>query len=205
MDPGAAKNAGDSTLTCRCKDTHTHTRAATRPLWHHRAMFPGWASGPPGSCPALPERPGPGLAVPAVLSGQRGGGGTWTCPSELPGAFPGASPVRGSPRTLDRGQGVSQGKDRLPHTQVQTTRGKRGVHGARKGYLTGCDPPRAHVCVFTHVLTFVCVCTCSGTHSWCRTRVCRPPVGHPLLQYTQGGHSSRVTLDQHARPPGWLM
>lgn len=156
MDPGAAENAGDSTLTCKCKDTHMHTRAATRLLWHHRAMFPGWASGPPGSCPALPERPGPGLAVPAVLSGQRGGGGTWTCPSELPGAFPGASSVRGSPRTLDRGQGVSRGQDRLPHTQVQTSRGKRGVHGARKGYLTGCDPPRARVCV--HPCTHLRVC-----------------------------------------------
>lgn len=63
----------------------------------------------------MAERPGPGLAVPAVLSGQRGGGGTWTCPSELPGAFPGASPVRGSPRTLSAGCFFSTGFRRALH------------------------------------------------------------------------------------------
>lgn len=193
MGPGAAEYARNShTHTHVQAQRHTRARTLTprlppqtrAPPAAHRV--PGRASGAPGFRPALPEGLGLGLAAPAVLSGRRGVGGTRTGPSEFPRTFPGASPVRGSARTLDRGQEVSRGKKGLPpHPGADNLR-----QGRSSWCLTGRDPPRNRP-VFPRALTSVGVSSCSGPPSCCRAPSCCPPLGHARLRCTQGGWCDR--------------
>lgn len=174
-----------------CGNSHAYTCASVKArLGRHPHTSSSGTPGP-GPRPVLPERPGPGLAAPRVLSGPRGAGGVWTCPAELPGTFPGASPALGSPRTrgsfdsgrLDRGQGVSQGGHGPSPTPPRWRPGRSPRHSSKHTHPTGCEPPE-HRCVFTHAPSSVGGSTCSAdaprnpdTRPGAGPQVCCLPLG----------------------------
>lgn len=187
VGPGAAESVGTATLThaYKCEGRLTHSRA---PYTHGPpAQTPApRAPGALGSRPALPERLCPVLPALRVLSGPRGTGEVRMCPSELPGTFPGALPVLGSPRTcgsfssgpLDRGQEVGRGGHGPPPQTLEARKEPMAQLWAL--HSTDCDPPE-HRCVPRSVG----VSTCSDARSQCtpgprhppRTPVCCLPVG----------------------------
>ena len=137
----------------------------------------------------------------------------WTCPAELPGTFPGASPALGSPRIrgsfdsgpLDRGQGVSQGGHGPSPKPPRWRPGWSPRRSSGHAHPTGCEPPE-HRCVFTHAPSSVGGSTCSAdaprdpdNRPGAGPQVCCLPLGIVL----RGGRPPcTVTLDRRVRPPG---